>query len=74
MRFGSAPLVAGSDEKHWNICAMTHTARDAAKDKVGDEAVPMSGHGDQIALYLFGEFNYFVCRFSPSQMRGGDDV
>ena len=64
-RFASEMLgLLRADEQYWNLNSMTHLVGSRPVQNVANEAVPVCSHGDQVDIFLAGEFDDFIRRLA----------
>ena len=56
-------------EQYWNLNSMTHLVGSRPVQNVANEAVPVCSHGDQVHIFLPGEFDDFIGWFAQRQHR-----
>jgi hypothetical protein len=66
--FGSGFVLHRFNDQDRNRSPMPNFMRSAAKNKIAQQSMTMTGHGDQIALLRLGSFEQFGRRIAHGQM------
>src|ERR1700680_5003065 len=64
----------GAEEEHGNTDAVLDAGGGSPEKQIGQEAVPVGAHGDQVAAFLLDPFDDFLNRLTVRQLRLGGNA
>ena len=61
----------GLQQQNWRADAVAYAGGGGSQENVGEKAVTVGAHGDEVATFLLNPLDDFVGRFAKGEFGGG---